>query len=269
MNLDFKYLKHLGKLGYTNIHPGGKAATSILIENLKIKSGMRVLEIGCGTGQTLVDIASRFDVSVYGLDILPDMFKRARRRVKFAGLTNRVRLLKNENSSPLPFENETFDRVYTESALCFHDQPDANFLLNEIFRVLKHGGKYIANEAIWKDGVSLEAIRQVNDNALANFGLGPSTGHFFFLEDWKKQFAKTGFECISSELIEDLHSGAVRMKGFRFSELASDIYSFISKLKVLFNPFLLKEFIHYKNLIKNQSLKTQILEARLLVLSKV
>src|SRR6056297_3243956 len=51
-----------------------------LIDGLNARSGMRVLEVACGTGRNLAKIGSAWpDVTLYGLDISSEMLKNARK----------------------------------------------------------------------------------------------------------------------------------------------------------------------------------------------
>lgn len=53
-----------------------------LIEGLDAQSGMKVLEIACGTGRNLTKIGKRWpDVELFGLDISAEMLKNARKAV--------------------------------------------------------------------------------------------------------------------------------------------------------------------------------------------
>src|SRR3712207_8117502 len=49
-------------------HPLGRAATECLIAALDLQPGQRVLEIGCGSAETMVRITHRHTVEVDGLD---------------------------------------------------------------------------------------------------------------------------------------------------------------------------------------------------------
>ncbi len=60
----------------------------------------RILEIGCGTGKNLVDLAERFPkAQVMGLDLSRDMLDRARAKVK--GYGTRVGLLHRSYNAPV------------------------------------------------------------------------------------------------------------------------------------------------------------------------
>jgi len=66
--------------------------------------GERILEVGCGTGHLLLDLAGRAHL-VYGCDLAPAMLRQARRRAGRAVPLCRVR------AQELPFSAEAFDTV--------------------------------------------------------------------------------------------------------------------------------------------------------------
>src|SRR4051794_30809507 len=107
------FLVHAARRGTAYLHPGGVPATLALIEALDLRSSQHVLEIGCGTGATLVRIAGEHDVSLTGVDALPEMLEVARRRVGVAGMPGRIELRLGAAES-LPFRDATFDRAYAE-----------------------------------------------------------------------------------------------------------------------------------------------------------
>ena len=61
------------------------------IANKYVHEGMRVLEIGCGTGTLTLMMAKR-GAAVTGIDASPRMLAEAERKVKEAGLEERVSL---------------------------------------------------------------------------------------------------------------------------------------------------------------------------------
>lgn len=64
-----------------------------LLENLELRDGDRVLEIGCGTARNLILLAKgRPDVHCYGLDVSTEMLATAAAKVKSAGLESRITL---------------------------------------------------------------------------------------------------------------------------------------------------------------------------------
>jgi cyclopropane fatty-acyl-phospholipid synthase-like methyltransferase len=264
--MHFKYLKHLASLGMTNIHPGGDKATEQLISSLDIKDGHHILDFGCGTGETMVRIASSHDVSLTGIDALPEMIKASKKRVRFTGLSGKISISQVSENSPLPFSDGRFDRVFTESALCFQDLQTARSLLKEIHRVLKEHGIFAANEAIWKDGVSAEKINEINRNAERDFGLRPSSPEPLYLKDWLNIFQENGFDVLSYDLI--LKRGYTDNAKLNLRIFLSKLFSLCTKSKILLNPALLKEHFRYKKVIKKHERDTPVLEGRIFVMRK-
>ena len=85
-----------------------------LCEELELKPGMRVLDLGCGTAMTSIFLAREFDVRVWAADlwISPD---ENWRRIRDAGLEDRGFPLRAEAHS-LPFAEEFFDAIVSVDA---------------------------------------------------------------------------------------------------------------------------------------------------------
>jgi S-adenosylmethionine-diacylgycerolhomoserine-N-methlytransferase len=68
-----------------------------LIAGLDAGPGMRVLEVGCGTGRNLIVAARRFPEARFtGLDISAEMLATARARIASAGLGDRITLVEGD-----------------------------------------------------------------------------------------------------------------------------------------------------------------------------
>lgn len=199
--MDFHFLVYLAHMGATDIHPLGRAATGALIAQLDLRPGKRVLEVGCGTGGTMARIAQYGPARVDGVDAILDMLRIARRRLRLLGLGGKSTLRLVEPGGLLPFSDATYDRVYTESVLGFQDEQGAQALLTEINRVLKPGGKYVANEAIWRSGVSAERIAAANAACLADFGVRVASAAPWTLSDWHRIMGDAGFQVISADVL--------------------------------------------------------------------
>ncbi|HEY5624373.1 MAG TPA: class I SAM-dependent methyltransferase, partial [Gammaproteobacteria bacterium] len=185
------------------IHPGGRNASVALLRELDPQPGQRILEIGCGTAGTLTRVCRRAPVHAVGLDLLLEMLAQARRRVEAAGIADRVTLLKGA-ASQIPCDDDSFDSVYCESVLGFQKTPVLRSALREIHRVLKPGGRLIANDAIWKPGVDAELAARINEACEKDFGLMQATESPWHLEDWLREFEVHGFQVDSSELLADI-----------------------------------------------------------------
>jgi ubiquinone/menaquinone biosynthesis C-methylase UbiE len=112
------------------------------LRRLSAKEGEIILEIGFGTGHSLVSLGQNVGEhgKVYGVDISKGMLNVARSRLKKAGLVDRVEL-RLADASQLPFENELFDAVFMSFTLELFDTPEIADVLKECHRVLRSGGR--------------------------------------------------------------------------------------------------------------------------------
>ena len=107
-------------------------------------SGGHALEIGYGPAYLGLEWLKRCpDASLSGLDISPDMQALARHNALEYGLADRVdyRLGRGDQ---LPFADAGFDAVFTNGSLHEWEHPVQTF--NEIWRVLKPGGRYFISD---------------------------------------------------------------------------------------------------------------------------
>jgi ubiquinone/menaquinone biosynthesis C-methylase UbiE len=102
-----------------------------------IRPGMRILELGCGTGLLTKDLA-RTNARIVAVDISPDLVARARKEVTAENVEFRV-----DNAYELTFEDGSFDAVVGSSVL-HHLQ--IHSALREFLRVLKPGGRLCFSE---------------------------------------------------------------------------------------------------------------------------
>lgn len=100
-------------------------------------TGKHVLEYGCGGGSDAISYLRRGN-SVVAVDIVPENIERAKQNVQFFNLMRKAGFVKLDNSSPLPFEANTFDLVNSHGVL--HHIPDPEDVVREFYRVLKPGG---------------------------------------------------------------------------------------------------------------------------------
>jgi len=120
-----------------------KAIRREVLRVASLKTGEKVLDVGCGTGT--LGIAAwrkvRPDGEVTGIDASPEMVELARRKAKNKGARADFHVAPIEQ---LPFESGSFDVVL--STFMLHHLPDDLKELGfaEIFRVLKPGGRFLA-----------------------------------------------------------------------------------------------------------------------------
>ncbi len=107
--------------------------------------GSRVLDVGCGGGQHAVHIAGRRpDLRVTGLDLSPELVRRARRLAAKTGVVDRVEFVQGD-ALKLDFRDQDFDHVYCAGSI--KHWPDQGRGLEECLRVLRPGGRFLVMEA--------------------------------------------------------------------------------------------------------------------------
>lgn len=105
------------------IGPAGKLA----MDRLDPRPGQTIVDLGCGTGQTTVELAQRVAPGghVVGADIAAAMFERARQHAADAGVTNVEFVHADVQSSPLG--QGRFDGAFSRFGVMFFSDPVAAF----------------------------------------------------------------------------------------------------------------------------------------------
>lgn len=113
----------------------------LLLNNIPLKKNSIIVDIGCGTGFPLLELAQRFGESckVFGIDPWERAIDRANRKREQYRIKN-VELLKGVGEN-MPFSNESIDIVI--SNLGINNFQNADEVITECFRVLKLKGKLI------------------------------------------------------------------------------------------------------------------------------
>jgi arsenite methyltransferase len=127
-------------------HIGGIAATEALIELCHISQDIAILDVGCGVGATPCFIAQKVGCRVVGVDIKEMMVERSRERARREKLTDQVEF-KVADAQDLPFDDNLFDAVITESVTAF--PANKQKAVDEYTRVTKPGGYVGLNETTW------------------------------------------------------------------------------------------------------------------------
>ena len=116
-----------------------------------------VLEVGCGSGGYALRLAEKIGCRILGLDINESGIRNANQLAEASGLASLACFLQVDASKNLPFEEETFDAVFSNDVLCH--LPGRLGVLAEIFRVLKPGGRILFSDALVIAGmISAEEI---------------------------------------------------------------------------------------------------------------
>ena len=115
--------------------------------DLILKTGINhdlSLEIGPGPGYLGLEWLKKTEgTTLRALEISADMIKMAEKNAREYGLQNRVKYVEGD-AQKMPFEDNTFDGVFTNGSL--HEWSQPNRIFNEVYRCLKPGGKYLISD---------------------------------------------------------------------------------------------------------------------------
>lgn len=120
---------------------------------LNVQAGESVLEIGFGTGRSLLALARSVGTSgkVCGIDISPGMYRHSQSLLRKAGLDDRVEL-KIGDAAALPFPSESVDAIFISFTLELFDTPEIPIIVAECHRVLHPGGRICVVSLNKKEG---------------------------------------------------------------------------------------------------------------------
>ena len=127
-------------------------AGRMAMDRLDLRPGQLVIDLGCGTGQTTVELARRVAPGgrVVGVDITAALLERAREHVREAGMDNLDFQHGDVQSSDIG--RSRFDRAFSRFGVMFFADPVAAF--TNVHDALKPGG--VLSFACWQAVTSNE-----------------------------------------------------------------------------------------------------------------
>jgi SAM-dependent methyltransferase len=182
--------------------PGGSAEVARVVGGADL-TGMKVLDVGCGVGgpgaALVVDHGA---ARVVGVDVQPDLLDLARERARAAGLSEHLSYEVIQAGGPIPFEDDTFDAVFSKDAIIH--VTDKRALYEEMLRVVKPGGLLLVSDWLRGGGEELDDhVRAFVDAA----------GHAFVmvtLDDLARLVHEVGFTDIETEDRRDWYAVVAR-----------------------------------------------------------
>jgi SAM-dependent methyltransferase len=175
----------------------------------RIAQGERVLDVGCGCGDTTRELARRVETSgkVTGVDISTVMLDRARELTRQSGITHAN--FENADAQTHRFEAASVDAIFSRFGVMFFAQPDQAFA--NLLTALRPGGRlaFVCWQQVqgnpWMFVPMMAAMQHVPPPPMA----GPDApGPFAFADTEKVRgiltragFNEIGFEPLQHDLI--------------------------------------------------------------------
>jgi phosphoethanolamine N-methyltransferase len=187
-DIHMRFLELLWGDGY--LSPGGPTEVDRVLEHADI-AGRHVLDIGCGSGGITLHIAKRFKpLSITGFDVEKPVIVEAWRRATEQGLSDHVHFTQAAPGR-LPFEDASFDLVFSKDAMVHI--PDKDAIFAELFRVLTPGGTIAASDwLIGHDGEPSQDMKDYVEAEGLSFGMASPTRY-------RDAMARAGFTDIRTE----------------------------------------------------------------------
>lgn len=210
------------------IHARGELSTNKLAELLEAQGDEKILEIGFGTGATIVKMAAQSQAQFFGYETSPLMYQKALKRIQFCNMTHKINIKLLEKKNHFPAPDNTFDRIYAESIIAIQEGSDFVNLLLEIKRVLKPNGMLLFNETIWLETTNRSKAQAINEKCKKAFAIIQSNHEYLHLADWKKLLLEIGFVPEFEMSVADIIPLKEKMSG---PVIRSKIFTLVGKIK--------------------------------------
>jgi ubiquinone/menaquinone biosynthesis C-methylase UbiE len=169
----------------------------ILLDTVRMRKGINILDIGSGWGFPMIELAERFGSScqVTGIDPSADSVRMITRKIKRKGIPN-ARIF-SVRAEEMPFPDGFFGLVVANNGL--NNVGDVGRTLRECFRVLDAGGQLVATVNLPHTFVEFYAVFE---SALRELGLDEEIRRMRDhidekrkpVEYWKERIEEAGFD---------------------------------------------------------------------------
>jgi len=143
---------------FTRIAAAMRQSGEQLVDGLGIRSGMMVLDLGCGDGTTALP-AAEWGGNVLGVDIAENLVAAGNDRARAAGLHN-IRFQQGDASALRDLDDSSFDLVVSIFGAMFAPRPFD--VAHEMVRVTRPGGRIVMGNWIPGDPTLVAQILKIS-----------------------------------------------------------------------------------------------------------
>lgn len=143
---------------------------------------LKILDVGCGTGELAHKLADHFkDSGVHGIDISKTMVEKADSKNRGHNIKFKI-----GDVEDLPYRDDTFDIITCSHS--FHHYPDKEKAMSEMFRVLRPNGRLMIIDGCrdtWLGKMIFDIVGKIERHVYHLFG-----------NEFRELFRKIGFNNI-------------------------------------------------------------------------
>lgn len=143
---------------FTRIAASMRESGEALVRALGVKSGLKVLDLGCGDGTTALP-AAKLGAEVLGVDIARNLVEAGNRRAQEQGLKN-LRFQEGDATDLAGVPDKAFDLVVSIFGAMFAPKPFD--VAKEMVRVTRPGGRIVMGNWIPNDPTLVAQILQTS-----------------------------------------------------------------------------------------------------------
>jgi ubiquinone/menaquinone biosynthesis C-methylase UbiE/DNA-binding transcriptional MerR regulator len=163
--------------------PGNKESTLKALNKVNIPDKPQILDVGCGNGIQTMDLASNLNANIIAIDNHDELLDLA--KANFENLeSNSDITVQNCSMTALPYDNESFDLIWSEGAIYIMGFEEA---LKEWKRFIKPEGYLVVSDMGWfSDSPPEEILKYWNT-------YNPGTK---YIHEFKSAIERTGYALI-------------------------------------------------------------------------
>lgn len=155
---------------------------TLVVDNVVLEQGYRILDYGCGTGTILKRLSEKCDIDGCGIDAEEKMIDVAREKCP----QMEIQMC---SCDATPYDDNSFDAII--ACMAYHHFPDKSAFAKEASRLLKQGGRLYVAEPKFP-----LPIRKAINTALA---IHKINGEFFKADEIAANFSDFGFKLIDTK----------------------------------------------------------------------
>jgi sterol 24-C-methyltransferase len=193
------YLQGWGKLFHFGVRRKGETLQESLIryekhlaKRLQLKASDKCLDIGCGVGGPMINMAKSTGATITGINNCSYQVEKGRQFVYEEALELKCSFM-DVNWMKIPLADESFDKAYAIEATC-HAADKRDKLFTEINRLLKSGGLFGGYEWVMTGNYRPTDPEHIKIKEMIEIGDGIPT--LTYASGVKNALMKAGFEII-------------------------------------------------------------------------